>query len=514
MKKRILSIGILFFLAIFLSGCGQKEHDTAKEKVLVFGDTTFNAENGESDINPHNSSSGWACIRYGVGETLFRFDDHMEVEPWLAKSYQMLDEYTWEIILRDGITFTSGRVMDAEAVKECLDELVKEHARAAGNLCIKQIAADGMKLVIKTEVPVPALINYLADPYGCIYDVQAGVTEDGIVQGTGPYRAVSLTTDKELDLVKNENYWDGEPKIDRIKVLTITDGNTLTMALQTGEIDAAYGMPYASYPLFENDQYHFSACATSRVFFGAMNFKSDIIQDSAVREAISMGIDKQSFVNILLDGNGYPASGVYPDLYSYGGEMQGAESYDPNAAKRLLDQAGWKDTDGDGIREKNGKKLVIRWLTYPSRQELPVLAEAAQATLKEIGIQVDIVNTASHNSIRKDTDAWDVYFSAFVTAPTGDPGYFFAYHCLDSSSSNDGSYHSDDLEELARQLSITFDKDKREQLAVKMQQIILKDHGYIFCSHLRMCMIARSGVTGLKAHPCDYYEITSQLDIN
>lgn len=514
MKKRALSFIMICFLAVLLAGCGQETQQADGEKVLIFGDTTFNAENGEADINPHNGSSGWACIRYGVGETLFRFDDHMEVEPWLAQSYEMLDEYTWKISLRDGIYFTSGRIMDAQAVKECLDSLVKENARAAGNLCIRQITAEKMTLIIRTEVPVPALINYLADPYGCIYDVKAGVTEDGIVQGTGPYRAVSLITDKELNLVKNENYWDGDPKVDRIRVLSITDGNTLTMALQTGEIDAAYGMPYASYPLFENDGYHFSACATSRVFFGAMNFKSSIIQDPAVRQAIAMGIDKESFVHTLLDGNGYPASGAYPDLYSFGGEIPAAESYDPKAACQVLDQAGWKDTDGDGIREKNGKKLVIRWLTYPSRQELPVLAESAQATLKEIGIQVDIIDTASHNSIRKDSDAWDVYFSSFVTAPTGDPGYFFSYHCLDSSSSNDGAYHSSRLEKLAQKLSVTFDAQVREQIAVQMQEIILEDHAYIFCSHLRMCMISRAGVTGLTAHPCDYYEITSQLDMN
>ncbi len=154
-------------------------------------------------------------------------------------------------------------------------------------------------MTIRTEIPVPALLNYLSDPYGCIIDMEAGVTDQGIVCGTGPYRAVSLTTDTSLVLEKNDNYWNGEPKIDEITVRTISDGDTLTMALQSGEIDAAYGMPYASYPLFENDAYTFTGCATSRVFFGAMNFESAIMQDPAVRQAIAMGIDKEGFVETL-----------------------------------------------------------------------------------------------------------------------------------------------------------------------------------------------------------------------
>ena len=495
------------------TGDGSRMQAEAGEKTLVLGDTTFNAENGEPDINPHNDNSGWACIRYGVGETLFRFTDSMETEPWLAESYEMVDELTWRITLRDGVTFTSGRAMDAEAVKDCLEALGSDHARAAGDLHVDAITAEGMVVTIKTEVPVPALIHYLADPYACIFDVQAGVTEDGIVQGTGPYKAVSLITDTSLELVKNEDYWNGEPKIHGITVRTISDGDTLTMALQSGELDAAYGMPYASYPLFENDNYTFTSCATSRVFFAAMNFESRIIRDPAVREAIAMGIDKESFVETLLDGNGYPAAGAYPDSFSFGGDAVNAESYDPEGAKQILEEAGWTDTDGDGVREKNGTPLVLRWLSYPSRQELPLLAEAAQATLGEIGIRVEVNNTADHNRIRTDSSAWDIYASAMVTAPTGDPEYFFAYHCLDSSSSNDGHYHSDRLEELARELSGTFDAERRSQLAVEMQQTILDDHAYIFCSHLCMSMISKSNVVGLAAHPCDYYEITADLDI-
>lgn len=435
----------------------------------------------------------------------------MEIEPWLATDYELVDELTWKITLREGVTFTSGRALDGQAVKECLEHLVEVHDRARGDLMIDTITADGMTVTIKTSEPKPTLLNYLSDPYGCIIDMEAGITEDGIVAATGPYIATSLISGEEVNLVKNENYWNGTPGFDEITVLTISDGDTLTMALQSGEIDGAYGMPYASYPLFESEDYTFSGCATSRAFFAHMNFESEVIQDPAVRQAIAMGIDKERFVTDLLDGNGYPAVGVYPDNFTFGGDAVTAKEYDPDGARSVLEAAGWVDTDGDGYREKDGQKLTIRWLTYPSRQELPLLAESVQATLKDIGIEVVINCTADHNSIRVDPTAWDIYASAMVTAPTGDPAYFFTTHCLDSSAVNNGHYHSDKLEALAAELSMTFDTDRRGELAVEMQQTLLDDDAFIFCSHLKMSMISQSDVTGLVAHPCDFYEITVDL---
>ena len=82
-KVLVLAFGL--WLGV-LTGCNGPEKAAAKEekKTFVFGDTTFNPENEEPDVNPHNTYAGWACIRYGIGETLFRYSDSMEMEPWLA----------------------------------------------------------------------------------------------------------------------------------------------------------------------------------------------------------------------------------------------------------------------------------------------------------------------------------------------------------------------------------------------------------------------------------------------
>ena len=186
-----------------------------------------------------------------------------------------------------------------------------------------------------------------------------------------------------------------------------------------------------------------------------MNYTSPVIQDEAVRRAVAMGIDKEGFVNTLLSGYGYVGTGAFPDTVAFGGASLTAETYDPEGAKAVLEAAGWMDSDGDGIREKDGQKLVIRWLSYPSRQELPLLAESAQATLKDIGIQLDLNVTADHNSIVKDQSAWDIYVGANVNSGLGDPTNFFSTHCLDASTKNRGSYHSDRLEELAAALNGT-----------------------------------------------------------
>ena len=239
-----------------------------------------------------------------------------------------------------------------------------------------------------------------------------------------------------------------------------------------------------------------------------------MVADDAVREAIAMGIDKDSFVNVLLNGYGYVATGAFPDTVDFGGSTLNAKTYDPEGAKAVLEAAGWKDSDGDGIREKDGQKLTIKWLTYPSRQELPLLAESAQSTLKEIGMDVQINATADHNSIWKDTSAWDVYVGANVNCGLGDPTNFFSTHCLDASTKNRGQYHSDKMEELAVQLNSTFDTAKRNQIAIEMQQQLLDDNAFVFCSFLKMSMISQANVTGLTAHACDYYELTADLDIN
>ena len=521
LKNKIITGALVVSMGCSLVACGSSEGNdaggtTTGEKVFTYGTTGYGVGMLDAGTNPHNSYDGWSALRYGVGETLFKFSDSMEPEPWLAESYTFTDDTHVQIKLKENVNFSNGNKMDAAAVKACLDHLIATHDRAPSDMKIKEITTEGdYTIVIETTEPTPALINFLCDPYGCIIDMsvfnEEQVASDRLVIGTGPYVA-TYADDYTMELKKNENYWNGTPNMDKIVIKGFTDGTTMTNALQSGELDATYGLPYASYSLVENNsQYTVATTETSRQFFGKMNFNKPIMQDEAVRKAICMGIDKQGFVEALLGGHGAVSRGPFPASFDYGDSTVTAEEYNPEEAKKILEEAGWVDADGDGIREKDGQKLTINWLTYPGRIELPLLAESAQATLKEIGIDVQINNTENHKQYWKSGD-YDIYVSAMVTSPTGDPEYFFNTHAITGAPSNYEGYSDSKLDELASKLHTTFDNTERGKIATEMSQILLDDHAYVFASHLKMAIVSKSNVTGIEPHPCDYYEITSELD--
>ena len=497
----------------FLVGCGstsdKSTSNSGKEKTFVYATSAYNPS--MAGINPHKGYSGWSALRYGVGETLFKFNENMELEPWLATDYKIVDDYTMTINLRDDVTFSNGNKMTGDAVKACFESLIKLHDRAPEDLAIKSIEADNQSVTIKSENKVVNLINYLSDPYGVIVDVSDWDEEGDTCIGTGPYVATSVTGD-EVDLEKNENYWDGEPKLDKITVKSITDGDTMTMALQNGEVDATQGLPYSSLDLFkDNDDYNISSANTSRVYQIAYNYDNEDLQNKNVRQAIAKAINKEDFTTTLLNGNGTPAVGAFPSNFAFGSGVT-ADKFDLEAAKKLLKEAGYEDTDNDGYVDKDGKNLTIRWLTYPTRMELPLLAESAQASLKEIGIKVDVNNT-QNTADYIEKGEYDIFANAFVTAPTGDPQYYITTHLLDDSAYNSGHYHNDTVEKLTKELRNEFDTKKRNELAVKIQQEVLNDCAYTYASHLKMSFVMKKNVTGFAAHPSDYYEITANTDV-
>lgn len=499
---------LLISAALITSACGNEK--PANEKIFRYGTTAYGISMENAGMDAHESYQGWSAIRYGVGETLFKFNDAMQPQPWLSEKYEFINDNTIKITLRDDVYFANGNKMTGKAVKTCLEDLINRHNRAKEDLKLTAITAEGQTVTLTSAAKAPVLINYLCDPYGCIMEITGTGHGSKTISGTGPY-IVQSQSSKEVVLVPNQNYWGGKPGLDKIIVSNITDGNTLALALQNGEIDAAQGLPYATLPLFKDDPaYKISTAATSRTFHAAFNFNTPALQDVRVRRAVSLCMDRETFSRVQLLNNGISALSPFPPNLPFGGGI--AQNRNLQEARRLLAEAGWTDSDGDGYADKNGETLTLRWLTYTSRQELPLLAEAAQSWLKEAGIRLEINSTDGYNDYLQRGE-WDIYAKAFVTAPTGDAQYYFTTH-LGESPYNNGAYRSSITESLTAQLSTEFNPDKRSRLAMQINRQLAEDAAFMYIAHLKMSLVMKSNVHNFTAHPCDYYEITKDLTID
>lgn len=516
MNKRI---GAFFCAAVMLLmllvGCSGGTNGTESDgkpsqsgdKELVF------AANGGMTMDPADGYRGWSTIRNGVGETLFRLTDELVAEPFLLDDYSVSeDRLTWTLQIKEGITFQNGKAMDAEAVKACLERTVEMNDRAATDLMVASMEADGLTLRITTTAPNPVLPNGLCDPYACIIDVTAEEDFSTHPIGTGPYKIESYTPDVETIVVPYAGYWGGTPKLDRIRIVHM-DENTMAMALQTGEIDAAYAMAYEGQALFRDDpDYNMMTIPTSRIYKLYFNYHNEHLVNPNVRRALCMLVDKASYGSVAMNGFGTPATGCFPENTPYS-EGLTATGYDVEGALKLLAQEGYADTDGDGILDKNGSPMHFELVTYSSRAELPTLSAAFQSQCREVGIDVNVTVSEAVDDVLK-ADQFDISAYAFVTLPTGDPGSYLNTVMGRDGWSNFGHFENQEVERLLTELNSEFDTDRRAELAAQIVQIALDENAYCFMDHLDMSIITKAGVTGLEPHPSDYYQINVDTDIN
>ncbi len=520
MKRKIaLILACLMLLAAF-TACGTKgtlenqspsdtetNGDVKSRDEFIFGVYNF------TKIDPANSYNGWGTLRYGVGETLYKLDDSLNVEPVLTESHELSeDTLTWTLKLREDVLFHNGDKMDGAAVKASLERLVEKNQRAASDLMIDKIEAEGFSVFITTTAPNPILLNALCDPYACIVDAKA---DDGTVDFdmypvcTGPYFVKDYVEDQSAALEAFEDYWGGPPASSSISIKAISDVDTLGMAMQNGEIDAAYGLSYNSLDLFANNEaFEISQAATTRVYMLYFNLGREYMSDPAFRRAICMAVDKSSYGEILLSGAGTATKSAFPAALSYGDDslMSDVPDYDPEAAAALLEENGYKDTDGDGFLEKDGKKLSLRLITY-GRTGLPQSAQALQSALSTLGIetsydQVDSIETYL------DAGDFDICAYAYVTTPTGDPLSYLSFTMGTGNGSNFGGYSNDEVDRLLTEMASEFDPAKRAEYAIEIQQIATKDSSYCYMFHLNMFMVTKAGVKGISQSPVDYYQIT------
>lgn len=266
------------------------------------------------------------------------------------------------------------------------------------------ISADGQTLTIKTNKPVATLPGMLGDPLFIVVDTSV-TDRDYAKQGpicTGPYVVKEYSKAKAV-MDANPNYWDGAVPFKHVEIPSIDDPNTRAMALQSGEIDMAINIAPGDMALFNNkDKYHISSIASLRDVLARMNSsEGKPMHDKRVREALLSALDRETYCKVLLKDTFTTGGPLMPPSVDYGfDQLKDPNTYNVERAKKLLEEAGWKDTDGDGIVDKDGKNLEMDFIFYSGRAELPLFAEATQADAKKVGIKINLKNVDYNGSGR------------------------------------------------------------------------------------------------------------------
>lgn len=511
--KKLLSVAMAACLSVAVfAGCGGKE---ASKDTLRVGVTNF-----ADSLEPTENAFGWVVMRYGMGETLTKFDEKMNIQPWLAEKWTISDDkLTWTFKIRDGVKFSNGNPLTAEAVKASIERAFAKNTRAATFFKYTEMKAEGQNLIITTDKPAPSMPGYLADPLFLIVDVSAEKDRDFAKQGpicTGPYVCESFVKEKAV-MKKNPNYWDGEVPYETVEIPSIDDPNTRAMALQSGEVDMAVNIAPGDVALFnDTSKYHVDKIASLRTVLSRINEKG-ILGDPKVRAAFISMCDRKSYNEVILKGTFIEGKAPVPPSLDYGfDQLSDPNHYDIERAKTLLDEAGWKDTDGDGIRDKDGKPLSVDFIIYNSRAELPIYAEAVQADGKKIGFDVK-VKTVDYNLLDKIgiNGEYDLLISNIITANTGDPEIYLNWYWRtnkDGDNQQNGSgYSNPEYDAKCAALAVEFDPAKRRQLMIEMQQILLNDAAALFLGYPETNIISSTKITGATMYPSDYYWITNKI---
>lgn len=304
--------------------------------------------------------------------------------------------------------------------------------------------------------------------------------------GCGPYIFKKWKTDQYLILESNSEYFEHRPYIDKYVTRVIPDQAVQFLELITGGIDTMGLTPYQFFyrtniERFKAGYNKYTYLSRGYTYIG-YNLKDPLFEDKRVRQALSYAVDKDEIIKGVLLGLGEPCTGpFFRETPYYSKKAEGYE-YDRKKALQLLREAGWSDTNGDGILDKNGVPFKFKLITNQGNKDREDIATIIQREWKGLGIDVEIQIIAWASFINEFIDKKN--FQAVIlgwTLPL-DPDCYNVWH---SASSKEGglnfiSYRNEEVDRLTEEGRRTFDNDKRIEIYNRIHEIIADDAPYTF----------------------------------
>ncbi len=309
------------------------------------------------------------------------------IEPWLATSVEAVDDTTWEITLRDDVTFHNGEALTAEVVAWNIERALSEETPIRFKSNFDSITGvevvDNTVVRVTTDVPFPVFPTHLTRFFMVS---QQNYEENGAAfaaenpVGTGPYEFVRWQRDQRLELSAYQDYWQGPASIPTVVFRPIPETSSRITELVTGGVDIATNVSPEAIPLIEGSgQAEVRTVQSIRNIFVIFTAQEGPLADPRVREALNLAVDVDQIITTIFDGNATPtATPLNNFMFGYTPELDSRE-YDPERAQQLLAEAGYPDGFSFSMGSPDGRYLSDR-----------LVAEAVVGQLREVGVEVDL----------------------------------------------------------------------------------------------------------------------------
>ena len=433
--------------------------------------------------------SGSTAITQHIYESLLTYDKNLALEGQLAERWDVsADGQVMTFHLRQDVQWHDGTPFTAADVKATFDAITYSATRTpyAGDYqrVDKLEVVDDHTVRVHYPAPfAPALASWagLAILPAHILKLDDDVNETRLRTapvGTGPYKLSQWDAQTEAVLTANPAYYDGVPYIETVRIRVIPDADTQFLELKAGRLDAMSLKPVQYTRLTDGDDFARRFAKYSYLGFGytyvGLNLKHELFTDKTVRQALSYATPRAQLVKGILHGQGTTLASVFkPGTWAHDPSLQ-VHSYNLDKARALLTQAGWLDTDDDGVRDKGGRPFRFTLVTNQGNDQRIKTAQILQHVWEKIGIDVDIQvqewRTFLENTLYPRN--FEAYILGWSLTPEPDP-----YDIWHSSKQGAREFNligfenaaADQLMEDARQ---TFDREKRKALLYKFQRIL------------------------------------------
>lgn len=461
------------------------------------------------NLNPFIGIQGTSYMLWHMNyDFLVGFDAQtLEPRPELATEWDVSEDgKEWTFTIREGSTWHDGVPLTAADVAFTFNyirdnELLNLSTYTNG--IIKAEAIDDTHVKIYTSAPkanmlrmvVPILPEHIWSKVSGEAATTSFQNKPPVV-GSGPFQIVEWKKGKFVRLEANPDYWAGAPKVDEVVYELYTNPDTMVQDLKLGTIDGAIDVPPAQFKPLGGEEGITTSQSTSWSFielamncYDSPNSKGNpVLKDQAFRQAVNWAVDRQKVVDVAYQGYATLGSSLVVPYSKYHWEPPAdqAFAYDPEKAKQMLEEAGYKDADGDGFREtKDGEKLSLRFYATTDATQNQTAGKLIVGWLKDVGIKLDfqvvdagtLINYQYEYTGDTYTPDWDMFI--WYWTEDVDPNFIVdIYTPQQIEGWNDCLWTDPEYTRLNEQQMRTIDEAERIPIIQRMQEIFYEGAAY------------------------------------